>query len=311
MRLLATLVAVILALAAAPRAQDAPLRLTLARAADYVGRFADQTAGMMIEERYAQEAKQLARFGYRQNRNSTGPHSRSLKSDLLLVRPEGLDAWMQFRDVYEVDGRKVRDRGDRLEKLFINTDKKKQRSAQEQAERIVRESARYNIGDIERTINLPILGLTILDKEAQPSFRFFRPEGEIDRGEWEVPKRPEFAATEGTMIIGFTEISTQTMIRTPQGRNLVATGRIWLLPESGEVRMTELRVSDYSLNAVVHVAYGNQDGFALPVPLAMSERYENRLNKLQVVEGTALYSNFRKLEVQVDEQIATPKDEDK
>ncbi len=311
MRVLATLVALILVCTAAPRAQDLPLRATLTRAAEYVGRFADQIAGMIVEERYNQEAKQMARFGYRPNRTSTGPHRRALKSDLLLVRPDGMDAWMQFRDVYEVDGRKVRDRTDRLEKLFINTDKKKQRSAKDQAERIVRESARYNIGDIERTINVPILGLTILDRDAQPSFRFFRPEGVLDRGEWEVPQRPEFSNTDGTMVIGFTEISTQTMIRTPEGRNLVSTGRLWLVPETGEVRMTELRVTDYTLNAVVHVAYGHQEGFELPVPLFMSERYENRLNKMQVVEGSATYSNFRKVEVQVEEQIATPKVEEK
>ena len=48
----------------------------------------------------------------------------------------------------------------------------------------------------------------------------------------------------------------------------------------------------------------------LPVPLVMAERYENRLNKMQVVEGSATYSNFRKIEVHVEEQIETPKIED-
>ena len=42
-----------------------------------------------------------------------------MRSDLLLVRVPGRDGWLPFRDVYEVDGRAVRDRSERLKKLFI------------------------------------------------------------------------------------------------------------------------------------------------------------------------------------------------
>ena len=36
------------------------------------------------------------------------------------------------------------------------------------------------------------------------------------------------------MVIAFTETSTQTMIQTPEGRNLVSAGRIWLVPGDAE-----------------------------------------------------------------------------
>ena len=125
MRVLATLIAVVVVGSASPRAQDLALRATLARAADYVGRFADQIAGMIVEERYDQEAKQVARFGYRPEPHAAPDRIAATSSQICCwCVPTGLDAWMQFRDVYEVDGRKVRDRTDRLEKLFINTDRR-------------------------------------------------------------------------------------------------------------------------------------------------------------------------------------------
>ena len=33
---------------------------------------------------------------------------RELTSDLLLVKPAGADPWLQFRDVFEVDGKPIR-----------------------------------------------------------------------------------------------------------------------------------------------------------------------------------------------------------
>src|SRR4051794_32083916 len=43
---------------------------------------------------------------------------RHLRSDVLTIRDEA-EGWIGFRDVYEVDGRPVRDRTDRLTRLFI------------------------------------------------------------------------------------------------------------------------------------------------------------------------------------------------
>ena len=63
---------------------------------------------------------------------------RDLKSDVLLVRAPAGDRWIQFRDVFEVDGKPLRDRDDRLTRLFL----KPSASAQKQVEDITAESAR-------------------------------------------------------------------------------------------------------------------------------------------------------------------------
>src|SRR5262245_36775312 len=105
------------------------------RAAVYVTRLAARISGVVMEEAYAQDVPSVSRLGYRTSL-PRGPVHRDLKSDLLLVRPGGYDAWMQFRDVFEVDGKKVRDRNDRLTKLFLEPSK----GTGSQVQRIVSES---------------------------------------------------------------------------------------------------------------------------------------------------------------------------
>ena len=95
----------------------------------------------------------------RRDRACRAVRHRELKSDLLLVRPVGADRWVQFRDVFEVDGRPVRDRNERLMKLFVTPSS----ATANQAEQIANESSRYNIGNLQRTVNLPVLALSILE----------------------------------------------------------------------------------------------------------------------------------------------------
>jgi hypothetical protein len=73
---------------------------------------------------------------------------REMRSDLLLVRVPGQDGWLPFRDVYEVDGRAVRNRTERLQKLFVDAPQ----TAVGAGTQITNESSRYNIGRVIRTI---------------------------------------------------------------------------------------------------------------------------------------------------------------
>src|SRR5262249_50666248 len=161
---------------------------------------------------------------------------------------EGAEAWMQFRDVFEVDGRGLRDRNDRLAKLFLQPSK----STAEQAEKIVRETPRYNIGDIERTINLPLLAMTVPHRRMKAHFHARTPDPGSDG---KLPKSAAFAEPASAMMIGFTEATIRTMITTPQGKNLRSHGRFWFSMPDAEVLMTELAVDDYTLSATIHVAY--------------------------------------------------------
>jgi len=275
------------------------LSATLSRAAGWVEKFAERVSGFVTAESYVQDVyPPMNRFGTRPAniRPYTGPLHRELKSDLLLVRPVGADGWMQFRDVTDVDGRKLKDRNDRLAKLFLEPSK----STAAQSRKIMEESARYNIGDIERNINLPVLALAVLDRRMQYAFLFsLDSQGDKD----DLPKSPAFTAPADALVVSFRETQVRTMVASPQGKNMPASGRFWLDKATSQVFMTELGVEDLSLKAVIHVAYGAADKIDVPVPIEMHERYMNKLNGTRV-EGAATYSNFREFKVAVDEDIS-------
>jgi hypothetical protein len=303
---------VICLLAAAPltvAAQETaapPLSLVLSRAATYVETFADRVSGFVTAESYLQDVyPPFNRFGGKPGgqRPYSGPTHRELKSDLLLVRPVGADGWMQFRDVTEVDGKKLKDRNDRLARLFLEPSK----STATQSRKIMEESSRYNIGDIERNINLPVLALTVLDRRMQPGFQFGL--GKRD-DKYDLPKSPSFVAPADAVVVSFTETQIRTMVASPQGKNLAASGHFWMDRNTSRIYMTEIGIEDLWLKAVIYVAYGTVAGLDLPVPIEMHERYENKLNGTRV-EGSATYSNFREFKVSVDEDIAPIKDADK
>ena len=84
------------------------------------------------------------------------------------MKPGGADAWMAFRDVFDVDGKPVRDRGERLAQLFLN----RSMSTDRQIRKILDESARYNIGDIQRNVNTPVYPLLFLETANQFRFKF-------------------------------------------------------------------------------------------------------------------------------------------
>jgi hypothetical protein len=306
-------VAVVCAWAAAVgavRAQDRPaptLSVVLSRVATYVEDFAEAFAGVVVAEHYVQDVRPaLNRFGAPPTNlpgrrpTYSGPMHRELESDLLLVRPVGTDGWLQFRDVTTVDGRKLKDRNDRLARLFLEPSK----STAEQARKIMTESARYNIGEIERNINLPVLALAVLARGQQPGFQFERV-APVDAAL--LPKTAAFAVRADAVVLSFREVQLRTMVVSPQGRNLPSSGHFWLDPETFRVLMTEIGIDDLWLKASIYVAYGPVDTMKLPVPVEMHERFENKLNGTRV-EGTATYSNFRQFNVAVDEAIAPVKD---
>src|SRR5687767_11452284 len=106
LRLALCLVAALLVCSVRTEAQAPTAAELLGRGADYVKRFIAGFSNVVAEEEFRQEWLAGAR--------------RRLKSDFLLVRyPGAQTVWLSFRDVFEVNGRPVRDQQDRLTKLFL------------------------------------------------------------------------------------------------------------------------------------------------------------------------------------------------
>ena len=198
--------------------------------------------------------------------------------------------WSLFRDVFEVDGRKVRDRDRRLQMLFQHPSS----SGLTQARRIVEESARYNIGGAARTINVPAMPLVFLHPRNQSRFSF------VKGGQcW-------ISGVEA-LEIRFEEVARPTVVTTSSGDSLPAHGSFWIDPSRGAVLRSEVvfRFEPSLAEARVETNYKLQPSLRLWVPVEMKERYRNLPHASPSVfgaqtEATARYSNFRQFSVTVE-----------
>lgn len=257
----------------------------LSSAMRYVMNYEQQFALLVSEEHYVQELQRPPNPGDNLSRSNPGGGMRaggamnvqSIKSDFLLVQL-GMDGegWMPFRDAFEVKGKKVRDRDDRLLKLFVENDK----SAFEKAARFNEVSARHNLGNVARTINIPTLGMMLLHPRVNERFEF------TDGGEESLGGRV-------LRKVLYREAARPTLIKTTRGRDLALTGAIWIDPFSGAVVKTEMNAADPAVRCQVVVTFRRDQALEMWVPEKMAEYYKAAL-AVDDILATATYSNVRK-----------------
>jgi hypothetical protein len=252
----------------------------LPRAAAYVRQFERDLGSVVAEELYHQDIRPSGAAGAGQVARAGG--STVLRSDFLLVQVEG-QGWLPFRDVFERDGKPLRDREDRLAALFLSNT----RGAFDQARKIMAESARYNIGNVNRTVNLPTLPLMFLLPESRGRFVFT--EGKPD------------AAAPGR-VVEFRETASPTFVSTTGERDLPVYGRFWIDEQTGTVLRTEVHMVDTALEGHVTVTYDIDPGTGLRVPVRMEERYR-RQRDTNEVRGVVTYSRFRTFQVSTSEEV--------
>ena len=269
-------------------AQDAEptLDAVLVKAAAYVTAYQNRLAGIVAEEVYRQQVMVTQRRGNPQTRQY-----RQLRSDLLLVKGANEGSWLQFRDVFEVDRKPIRDRDERLYKLFVGAST----DAAKQAEAIQMESARYNIGPIMRTINMPILALVFFDRANQPRFEFKKGKpGSVKRFAGMAEERDVW-------MIEYEETLKGTVVRGANDRDIPSHGRVWLDSTTGRFLRTELISEDTDVRALIEVFYRAETGLDLLVPAEMRELYELRRSQTRI-DGRAEYSRFRQFTVTTSEK---------
>jgi hypothetical protein len=295
MRVAALVTAIGLVIVSAARAQVG-LDELLTRAGAYVESFQRSFGSVVAEERYEQAIRRVPGSNTTSvQRGGGGPIETVLVSDFLLVQVPG-EGWLPFRDVFERDGKQVRDRQERLAALFLNGSS---RTAFDQARAIMDEGARYNIGNVSRNINVPTLALPFLLAENRKRFSF------------KLDSRPgrRSATREGGdednpgAVIEFRETSRPTFISTTGARDLPVNGRFWVDERDGTVLQTELHAVDTSVEAHIVVTYEPDPGTGIRVPVRMEERYRRSRDPLEV-RGVATYSRFRRFQVSTSEELA-------
>jgi hypothetical protein len=254
----------------------------LDRVTDYVTVYRRDFIGVVSEETYRQEVKGRMVPDNRGLAVEQPGQKRELKSDVLLVRAAAGDRWLQFRDVFEVDGKPVRDRAERIAKLFLTPSA----SAQRQVDDITAESARYNIGGVNRNVNLPTLALTALDPENRAWFTL---SGARKKDGWEI----EFREQRGG-----------TLIRTTGDQSMPSRGHFTIDP-NGRVLGSQMIAEGGTLHAQIDVIYAQDPAVNMFVPREMREKYTTS-NGMQI-EGRATYTKFRRYTVTVDEKVTDKK----
>ncbi len=297
MRVSPVAAAAALALAIWPRmapAQAPPsLDVLLTRAGRYAEEFTDCFSSVVAEEDYVQDST-TSRVG--PNGTGDGAHGRAshrvLRSDFLLVQLPNSTAWMPFRDVFEVDGKAVHDRDQRLEKLFLDPTPK----SVEKANAIAKESARYNLGNMTRTVNNPVFVLAFMQSDYQSHFAF-----DLDKADPEVGP--------GVWIVNYRETARPTIVRAAYDRDMPAHGRVWIDALTGRIFRTELALDDANVVARVTTSFRFDAAFGIAVPEQMSESYlvGTALERQQELRGVATYGRFRRFAVEAGQSVDLPK----
>jgi hypothetical protein len=273
--LAATALAVALMVAAnTAEAQSTALDVLLDRMGAYLQDYETRAFELVADEQYEQWVRR--RPGY-----SGGTiERRKLKSTYFLIRlPDG-QAWYGFRDVTSVDGRVVpatrRSMADLLSERTVD--------AVEEALAITRANARYNIGDVIRTINVPLQALALLVPEHQKRFEFREAGREKVKGQ-------------EAAVVAFQERSSPTLISDGFGGDVFSRGRIWVDPTTGTALRTELSfggpATAYLKENLIRVDFERDSRLQLLVPREMEEIYGL---DVEVVHGRASYRNYRRFE---------------
>lgn len=220
------------------------LENVLRTAATFVNDYESSLTRILADEYYVQKETGPA-----------GTQARVLRSDVMVVElPNG--GWTGFREVHQVGGHEIPDQSRRLESLFLQPVS----NTLDQAARIADESARFNLGCLQRTINTPTFALTLLRSDVQSHSHFTLQEVRTDHGR-------------SIATVAFQENDgTGMLVRT---RDQAAMhGRFWIDADSGDVRKTELILDSEGVLAKITVTYALQDRIGKWLPVTMEERYE-------------------------------------
>ena len=167
MRRVAIAAAFVVALAKAAAAQT-DVSALVDRASAYVERFQQSFGSVVSEERYEQKLRRIPNPTNTsvQQRGGGGPAETTLVSDFLLVEVTG-EGWLPFRDVFERDGKPVRDREQRLAAIFL----KGGRDAFEQARAVMDEGARLQHRKHQPKHQHAHVTVSLPDRASSPPFR--------------------------------------------------------------------------------------------------------------------------------------------
>ncbi len=283
---------------AAPR--SALLDAVLSRSTAYAEGYAARAVSTVSEERYVQaivdspvidRSEALAWRDRAEDARKRTPGvaaRRQIAADMLMVKSDA-GFLVPYRDVAEVDGRPVKDRDARAMQLFTSGGAPSPATLR----KITEEGARYNLGNVRRTVNIPTMALLVLHPR------------HIGRFEFEMGGTETIDGVE-TSVVRFREKRGPTLIHTGRGDDVFAFGRLWVAAD-GSVRQSAFQIEEREsgIRIRVDVLYRDVPSLGLLLPAEMRETYTNVPgDRLRSIESKATYQNFRVFTVTTSEGAA-------
>jgi hypothetical protein len=203
---------------------------------------------------------------------------RRIESEVSFLRLPGQHQWLGFRDVRKVDGRALRNPGPRVADLLQGGG-----DVLEQAQRIANASAAHNLG-LPRTINVPTAVLEILHPAHRARFRY-------------TPMGTSAIRGISASVLAFEETVRPTVVRQPNGGNIVSSGRVWVESRTGHILKAEWFYDSephdpaIAVRPKLIVEFELNKSLGFMVPVRMEEVFSVPYG---TGDGVAVYRNFRR-----------------
>jgi hypothetical protein len=266
-----------------------PLPAAITAAMKHAARFAQEAATLLADEHYLQEVKtrpssaSLASM----SRSSTAGitvQRRALDSEVALIHVVDGELWLLARDVQRVDGKPLPP-AQRIPLPTVHPSSTPE--ALKLFQEIAAQGARFNIGAIERNLNVPTLALWLLTPAISGRLTFSADGKDTVDGK-------------ACEVIRFKERS-EPYLFVADGKPKPVNGRFWIDPIQSAVVRTELILEGRSnarstTRAQVTVSYRLDPALSAWVPQTMIERYDGDSTP-GFVTGTSTYSNYRQFSV--------------
>jgi len=251
-------------------------KAVLARARQYVADYDRALIAVVADEHYVQTARTLEDHDVGENLE------RVLESEFAWIHLPALRETIGVRDVLRVDGQAVAD-GSRLHALLEHPPQ----DASREIRAILAESARHNVGALERNFNFPTFPLVYLRRS------------DDSRTRWRAD-RNGVATT-----LRFEERQHSTIVRTIHGAPTRASGRFIVDSASGRVLRCEIRLElprphrAFAEEYRIRVEFEYDGRIDLWVPVLMIEQFGRAGDGGFAgtgISGEATYRNYRRFE---------------
>jgi hypothetical protein len=204
--------------------------------------------------------------------------SKTIESEVSFMRLPGQNEWLGFRDVRKINGQALRNPGLRVAELL-----ERGGDALVQAKALAAAAAAHNLG-LPRTINVPTAVLEILHPSHRARFRYWITGTDTVR---QTPVR----------VLAFQEVVRPTVVRQPDGGNIVSSGRAWVEPAAGHILRVEWFYDSepaepsLAVRPRLLVDFEPHPALGFLVPTRMEETFGVPFG---TGDGIATYRNFRR-----------------